>query len=445
MIGSTTPLSTLETAAFAGNLDVVKQLVAMSNEKCIISGVTLVKLLDSKIRKMQEIAMYLMKNCHWSIYEMQQALIEMGIKKTFNQWLLEQKKSIYNLTEFEILLRNQHIDDDLRHSVREGDVDAFSQKWQHYARPSSYAAELLNYLPESVNNSLRRFYRDSDAEITSEYLTVQQEDYIRYHLDVLIYSVDVKNIAMLIKFVELGVDLDAFERHVGMPLQKWCEENFCQDLLEREDIKVRMGEYKKFKTIRDIIIKSASQKLSPKDEETLLLFAQEDGIELLTKAYFSTENSGLCSFYIWIANNNLGDLLAYPGILTSNIKSVDIHATVLESAQKGNVKSVDTLISYAKLNNPSALRFSKEEIQSIKDKNQTNLADKLAHSFEPLRPASLMWRGLSYVASSVVSLGGDLSVNMDIIKEHDEYSDNEFSAQLFTDSDNDNGRLKLLL
>ncbi len=403
-------LSTLETAALAGNFDAVKRLVAMSDKAPQISGATLFKLLDGTattltsfdVRKNADIAAYLMENGEWNSYELEKAFQSAGTTKSFVQWILEQKKSFHNISVIETLIRDAYIVDELRAAVKANDLETFTLKFKHYSQKPSFAAKILDNLPVKTNNALRRKLRKNGIEGLSQYLSPLQSDNMSLLLSNLIFFVEVTNVAMLAKLVEHGVDLKLFEQHVGFPIEQWCKDNNCEDLLQISDVKERIETHQ---ISRLFITQSAS--FTPEQESMVLGYVEKHGVTALQRAFDgSAAKHNDNQLYNFLAMGNVPKILSLPGVLPTDIKAKSLNTLIVDCAKLGLTDCVDILIAHAKRYCPSALRFSGLDIGALQTMNK-GMAQKLQHAFEPPMPAqSLMWRGLSYIMNTVVNQEG---------------------------------------
>ncbi len=399
--------TTLQYAALAGKLDVVKRFVAMSETAPTISGELLVALLDDSDltlsvqlkKKRQEVASYLFNEGKWDTLSLSRALFNLGKAEGVEQWLIKQKKAIHNNFDVEQFLRIMHTQDQLREAVAANDVDTLELLFKHYQQPTTQIGYIADYvLPADVSQAFKSKLRKNDLEAVSETLTWKNPEVLPYILDTLL-NANVpalpKEAPMLVKFLELGVDLIEFEKAVAMPVEQWCKENFCEDVLSLENMQERVAKLKVARLLENLTTTTDKAKA----ESELLDYTKTYGVKFLSDAFLAISfklaphSTNLATL---LGRNNMADLLKQPGVLAVEMKSKELHDTILQLANENHPESVDVLVSHARRYRPDALRFSKEEIAGVNTINQ-NIADNLKHAFEPKKPAQSLY---SYVTSA---------------------------------------------
>ncbi len=410
-----TPPSVLEMAAYAGNLDEVKQIVAMHEDYPVISGKTLLKLIDPFLfpgvrlqnNNHTKIALYLMDNCYWSLFDIEAAYKEAGLAAdtSFFEWISAQKNhEFHGFPHIEYYIRFKSIEEELNLAVKANDVTSFSRKLAHYTRDDSYLAEGLDYiLPEFLNSRLRRTLRKHNLPQTSEYLSMQASNEVDYLLVYLMPKVNKKNVAMLAKFLTSGVMIESFEMHVGMTVKEWCQQNYCLDLLEDKVVIASLDKQQKRKTFSDLVKKSNNTKLTEHDKTSLMNIIDAQGIDFLKNSFIMCSDAKPNqAFYQWAVNSDLSDILAIEDVLPSANAHV-YHYLVLAAAENNASNSLDFLIAYANLECPEALRFSKDEINELRSQGHSQSAETLSTAYHPTKRPSLLWQGLSYFANAALS------------------------------------------
>lgn len=422
--------NTLEQAALAGNLDMVRQFVAMSESAPFISGELFVKLLDKTDltvtpalqRKRTDVASYLFSEGIWNSFELMEAIRMQG-NETLEQWLFRQKHAFYNNETAEGLLRYLHALDELRKAFTANDVDALARLAEHFQAPNSSVAMALDYvLPTYVSQAFKRKLRKQGQEDISEYLSLKApENFPDLLSNLLIAPTGFSlNALMLVKILELGADLEYFEQYVQQPIEQWCEENNCEDVLLQDGMQPRLAKLKVGRILTNL---STTLDIS-KDEDELLAYAKIYGAKALQDAYTSIQEKlapRATSLVNLLGRHDLIALMAFPGVLPSDMKSTVLHDAILELANEGHADSVDVLISHAKRYRPDALRFGKNDLEVLNTTNPT-MAMKLRQAFEPVKPSqSLYSKGLASVKHF---LGFDESTSLEASADEDE--DNGF-------------------
>lgn len=403
----------IEATALSGDIQTVKNLVAMSSTKPIISAETLATLLCSKSGSTQsskhEIAIYLMKQCEWSALDLQQALVKDDSKlSNLLDWVNSVStidnggliKKLLKVPAFLDQIRCYLVERDLIQSIINNDLDGFVQKFSFYFAPNSKWKNFIDWFSES--------YSDVWFEMLSEHGFLKHRELLKgsmqeskfIHLNYLLPHVRKDNVLILRKFIEFGVSYEEFEHHVGQSIKEWCKEKNCLDLLELDEVKKSAEIASLRKGLREYYPKHPS--LVKNFESRIIKFIDRYyRDDVIIGDIWLTSGLGKAP-YLWkiAVECNMQGLLIYPEILPEKGYTQEMHEAILLAATKGYKEIVHILLKHAKKHMPDAVRFHNDELKDVK--SQVLMNQLLQASLPEENPGTIVKiidYGLSFFAA----------------------------------------------